>query len=165
MKKNFKIFVAGLMIIAATFSSCSKEGPVGPAGKNGNANVVSSSSVITNWNYNSSIESWVGVHTYPAITQSILDKGAVLAYLKDGNSYYQMPFTFYDNPDYATSLKVETYLGGLSVHWADSDLNEPIHPGNRTIKVVVISASELKAHPNVDFKNYNAVKKAFNVVD
>lgn len=158
MKKN-SLIIFGIALIS--IFSCTKEGPMGPAGANGNANVVSSTISSSNWVFTS--PSWAITFTYPAITQDIIDKGAVLVYLKSGQSYSQLPVTIYQSASYSTSLEVASFLGGVKVFWTDSDLTQPTNPGNKEFKVVVIAASGLAQNPNLDFENYEAVKQAYNL--
>lgn len=81
MKKLTKILMVALIVIMA---SCSKEGPQGPAGTNGNANVQ-----YSDW---MAVPSWTGYGTAtatydwttPAITQAILDSAAILIYYRYG---------------------------------------------------------------------------------
>lgn len=161
---SIKTISALLLLVTMTlFSSCKKEGPAGPAGKDGNANVVSSTITSSSWAY--AAPSWVITFTNPAITQEIINSGAVLVYLKVGNSYNQLPLTFYPSSDYSTTIEVSTFVGGLSLFWTDSDLIQPINPGSRTFKVVVIAASGRIQNPNVDYSNYEEVKSTFNLED
>ncbi|MEN9304243.1 MAG: hypothetical protein RL264_2672 [Bacteroidota bacterium] len=159
MKKRIIFF--GLIV--SSLVACTKEGPQGPAGANGNANVVSATITSSAWVFND--PSWVIAFSYPAITQDIIDKGAVLVYIRTGSEYRQLPFTFYEDDTYSSSFEVSTYLGGVKIIRTDSDLIEPENPGNLTFKVVVISASGLSQNPNIDFKDYNAVKQAFKLND
>ena len=148
------------MAVSVMFSACTKEGP---AGKDGNANVVSSSMTALNWSYNA--PNWTVSFNIASITQDIVDRGAVLAYVKVGNNFSQLPLTFYQDPAYSTSVGVLTVLGGVLVTWTDSDLTQPINPGPQVFKFVVISASSRQQHPNIDYTNYEEVKNAFNLED
>ena len=167
--KTAKMLSMFALACGLLFTNCAKDGatgpagPAGPAGANGNANVVSSTITSSNWTYNS--PSWEITFTYPAITQDIIDKGAVLVYLKNGTAYTQLPLTFYQSSSYSTSLEVSNFLGGVKIFWTDSDLTQPINPGSWTFKIVVIAASGKMANPNVNYKDYNAVKQAFNLQD
>lgn len=152
-----------LLVTMAFFSSCTKEGPAGPAGKNGNANVVSSSVTSGSWTYVA--PSWEQTFTYPAITSTILNSGAVLVYVQSGTNFYQLPYTFYPSSSFSRTFTYVHYLGGLKVFVTDSDLTQPSDPGTLTFKVVVIASSALKQNPDVNLKDYNAVKKAFNLND
>ena len=164
--KIIKLVTIGFLIAGATtFSNCEKvtvTGPAGEDGKDGNANVVSSSITSGSWSFVS--PSWSQSFTYSAITQDILDNGAVLVYVASGVNYYQLPYTFYPTSSYSRTYNYVHYLGGLKVYVTDSDLNTP-QPGTLEFKVVVIEASFLMKNPNVDLNNYQAVKKAFNLAD
>lgn len=157
--KSLVIF--GLAIISIV--GCTKEGPIGPAGADGNANVVSSSFSSSNWVFGS--PNWSLVLVYSAITQEIIDNGAVLVYLKNGQSYLQLPLTIYPTANYSTSLEVASFVGGVKIFWTDSDLVQPNNPGNREFKVVAIAATGLAQNPDLDYTNYEAVKQAFNLSD
>jgi hypothetical protein len=162
------IMAAFALTLGLTFTSC-KKGDTGPAGTNGtngtngNANVVSSTVTTSGWSYNA--PSWKVSFTYAAITQAVIDKGAVLVYAKVGNAYNQLPLTFYPAATYSSTWEVSTYLGGIDVIATDSDLTQPANPGSWTFKIVVMTASARLAHPNLNLKNYNEVKQAFNLVD
>jgi hypothetical protein len=159
------VTICFLIAGAMTFSNCEKvtvTGPAGEDGKDGNANVVSSSITSGSWSFVS--PSWSQSFSYSAITQDILDNGAVLVYVASGVNYYQLPYTFYPTSSYSRTYNYVHYLGGLKVYVTDSDLNTP-EPGTLKFKVVVIEASGLMKNPNVDLNNYQAVKKAFNLTD
>ena len=164
--KIIKLVTIGFLIAGATtFSNCEKvtvTGPAGEDGKDGNANVVSSSITSGSWSFVS--PSWSQSFTYSAITQDILNNGAVLVYVASGVNYYQLPYTFYPTSSYSRTYNYVHYLGGLKVYVTDSDLNTP-EPGTLKFKVVVIEASGLMKNPNVDLNNYQEVKKAFNLKD
>lgn len=164
--KMFGMFALACGLLCTNCAKDGKTGPAGPAGANGangNANVVSSTITSSNWSYVS--PSWEIAFSYPAITQDIIDKGAVLVYLKNGTSYSQLPLTFFQSASYSTALEVSNYLGGVKIFWTDSDLTQPTNPGSWTFKIVVIAASGRAANPNVNYNDYNAVKKAFNLQD
>lgn len=164
-----KIFSTTMIVGLLVFSTSCKKGDTGPAGAagtagtNGNANVVSSSITTSAWTYVS--PSWEMAFTYSAITQDILDNGAVLVYAKQGSNYYQLPYTFYPASTYSRTYTFVQYLGGMKVFVTDSDLTQPVNPGSLTYKVVVIAASQIKANPNVNLDNYEEVKAAFNIQD
>jgi hypothetical protein len=150
-----------LLVTITFFSSCKKEGPAGLAGKDGNANVVSSTITSSSWAYTA--PSWATTFDYPAITQDIINSGAVLVYLKVGNNYNQLPLTFYQTSSYSSTIEVSTFVGGLSLLWTDSDLTQPNNPGSPTFKIVVIASSGMIQNPNVDYSNYEDVKATFNL--
>lgn len=167
--KTASFFTMLTLACGLLFTNCAKDGKTGPAGPagangtNGNANVVSSSITSSSWVYTA--PSWGITFTYPAITQDIIDKGAVLVYLKVGSAYNQLPLTIYQSASYSSTYEVSTVVGGLTIFATDSDLTQPTNPGSKTFKVVVIAASGRAANPNVNYNDYNAVKKAFNLQD
>lgn len=167
--KTAKMFGMFALACGLLFTNCAKDGKTGPAGPagtngtNGNANVVSSSLTSSAWTYVA--PSWEMTFTYPAITQDILDKGAVLVYVQQSSNYYQLPYTFYPASSYSRTYTFVHYLGGLKVFVTDSDLTQPSNPGSLTFKVVAIAASGKMANPNLNYDDYNAVKKAFNIQD
>ena len=158
MKKK-SLLICGIALM--TIVGCTKEGPQGPQGPTGNANVVSSTVSTSSWIYEN--PSWRLNLSYPAITQDIIDKGAVLVYMRVGSTYAQLPLTFYQSSAYSTTIQVNTLVGGLILLWTDSDMTQPDNPGNREFKVVVIAASGLAQNPNLDFDSYEAVKQAYNL--
>ena len=155
-----------LMVLA--LAGC-KKGDTGPAGKdgkngtNGNANVVSSSVTSSSWTYTA--PSWQISFTYSPITQDIIDRGAVLVYIKAGSAYNQLPVTFYPASTYSRTYEVSTALNGVTIFCTDSDLTQPTNPGSQTFKIVVIAPSQLIKNPNVNLDNYEEVKKAFDLKD
>ncbi len=167
--KTAKMLSMFALACGLLFTNCAKDGktgpagPQGPAGANGNANVVSSTITSSNWAYTA--PSWKISFTYPAITQDIIDKGAVLVYIKVGSAYNQLPLTIYPSSTYSRTYEVSTYLGGVDIFCTDSDLTQPTNPGSQNFKVVVIAASGKMANPNLNYDDYNAVKKAFNLQD
>ena len=149
-----------LLLSIVLLSGCEKEGP---AGADGNANVVSTTFTSSAWTFNS--PSWMLSYNYPAITQEIINTGAVLVYIRVNNSYNQLPLTFYQSSDYSTTIEVSNSVGGVNIFWTDSDLVQPINPGTQTFKVVVIAASAKIQNPGVDYSNYEDVESAFNLKD
>ena len=153
------------------FTNCAKDGMTGPAGPagtngtngtNGNANVVSGTVTVTNWTYSS--PSYYGDITYASITQSIMDKGAILVYLSNGSGgYSQLPLTIYPLATYSQTYEVVTAFNNVRIYITDSDLTAPNAPTAKTFKIVVIAAGMVK--PNVNVKNYADVKAAYSLAD
>jgi len=114
MKKVLKYFIFGMMAMAISMSSCSKDGETGPAGPaglagtngangtdgtdgtdgtngtdgadgtDGNANVVS---VLLE---NQEITTGTNNYDFPELTQSIFDSGVVFAYVTvSGNDFWE----------------------------------------------------------------------------
>ena len=94
MKYNKLLPLAGMALLFLLLS-CSKQGPAGPAGTNGNANVKSVSftniTVPTNNTYTFQI---------PQITQAIVDSGVINVYYKGSqptDTWYPLPQYYYYN--------------------------------------------------------------------
>ena len=169
--KNFIFFILTALVLVFV-NSCAIDGPigpegpagpVGPVGPQGNANVLSTTYSVSNWNY--SAPSWQASIPFSAITQSIINTGAVLVYISTGtNTYSQLPLTFYPASTYSTTIEVVSTIGAVNLFWSDSDQTQPNNPGSWTFKVVAIAGSNKMAYP-VDWSNYIAVKKYFNLAD
>lgn len=156
-------------ISTAMINGCAKDGATGPAGiagtagtngTNGNANVIGSNSVTTsNWTLNSGMYSTT--LTSSAITQAIVDKGIVMVYESNGiGGWYALPYSFLGEEN-AFGFDV----GSVTIDISQTDGSAPTNPGSRTYRIVAISASNLIAHPNVDYKNYQLVKTTFGLQD
>jgi len=162
--KKVKLFslmflVAGMLVL----NGCQKEGPAGEDGRDGNANVVSTTVTSSAWIY--SDPSWTLNIPYAAVTQDIINTGAVLVYAKVETSFNQLPLTFYQTPTYSTSVEVSSYAGGVNLIWTDSDLIQPNTPNLETFKIVVISSAGIAQNPNVDLSNYEEVASAFLIAE
>lgn len=150
------------VIIMAVFNSCQKEGPVGPAGTDGNANVQSSTVWITTWYYTA--PSYYADIYYAAITQDIIDRGAVLVYVETGtNTWSQLPLTFYTSSTYSSTLEVVSSPNNVRIFWTDSDLAQPLTPPTLRFKIVVIAASGMPLYNSLSTKNYETIQETFDL--
>ncbi len=162
------------MAIIATMFFASCRGPQGPAGPAGNANVASSTVTITpnEWYWDTQTNtSWRVDIDYAAINLNIHDYGAVLVYMNEGNTWRQIPLTFYyedpDNPGafFSSSLEVSTYQGGVSIFWTESDFYNGYKPETHKFKIVAIASYLYNDRQDVDYSNYEAVKTVFQLTD
>lgn len=151
-------------ITTVMINGCAKDGETGPTGKDGkdgNANVIGTNSVTvtsSDWSFNSGY--YKTVFTTSDITQAIVDKGFIMVYEKLGNDWQSMPYLI-DNQSRDFSFGV----GSVTVWVHNIDLSTPTNPGAQTYRIVIIPASNLSAHPEVDFKNYKQVKTTFDIKD
>lgn len=142
-------------------------------GPQGNANVASSTVTVHSddwyWDNNTS---WRVDLDFKAITQDITDHGAVLVYMESApNNWRQIPFTFYysvvDGTGvegfYSSSLELSTYDEGVSIFWTENDFFNGYRPDDHRFKIVVIAANLYQSRTDVDYSNYEAVKKAFQL--
>ena len=95
MKKTIFILLSMLLIVTA----CTKEGPAGKDGKDGvdgNANVHSTEITVypNDWTQDGSV--WSADKSVSSITQSVVDNGSVLVYIKWENNgqvnYIALPY-------------------------------------------------------------------------
>jgi hypothetical protein len=165
--KTITTLVTGLiMAFGLTFSSC-KKAETGPAGKDGNANVQSTGEVDLSsltWTYQGdpSNDAYSCVYSNSAITQDVLDKGLVMAYIKTLNGWAPLPFSavIYGTDD----ITFEIVNGEIRFYYRDNnELTTTYDPSNTSLIVrVVIIPSQIKK-PNVDHYNYQEVKEAYNL--
>jgi len=158
-------------------TNCAKDGKTGPAGPtgpagtngtNGNANVVSYKFVISSWT--SQTTYWTYSGTVPAISSSTLNDGsAVLCYFSanNGTTWFAMPYTQVD----ATSnyyMYFNTFNGGITVFWQRDNGSLGSNPNTyygQTINVKTVVIPPAMRKPNVNVKNYDDIKAAYNLAD
>lgn len=170
--KKVKAICMALLAIVAMASCRGPVGPQGPQGPQGNANVASSTVTIrpSDWYWDNNT-SWRVDIDYEAISQDITDYGAVLVYMESSqNVWRQIPFTFYYSQVindqecfFSSSLEVSTYDNGVSIFWTESDFYDQYRPEEHRFKIVVIAANLYNSRTDVDYSNYEAVKKAFQL--
>ena len=165
MEKKLYSSIIVLSTIFILFQSCKKEGPVGPAGKDGNANVQSSTITFSNWSWESTSKYEYCDFTWPSITSSIANSGAVIIYISTPSGWVALPRTIYPNTTYSESQRFYYNIGSFRIIVQDSDLSPPAALGTWTIKVVAIESSGIKTNPNLDFSDYSAVKLQFGLAD
>ncbi|MCQ2319959.1 MAG: hypothetical protein MJZ91_01355 [Bacteroidales bacterium] len=172
MKKLTLICMA--IIATMFFGSCrGPMGPEGPVGPQGNANVASSTLTVRSNDWTWDNTSWRVDIDYAAINMDIHNYGAVLVYMSEGNTWRQLPMTFYysqfgdDNVEYfySSSLEVSSYQGGVSIFWTENDFYDGYRPDDHQFKIVVIAANLYNSRQDIDYSNYEAVKKAFQLAD
>ena len=161
-----------LMTMAFMASCRGPMGPEGPIGPAGNANVKSTTITINTNDWYWDETSWRVDIEYKAIDADIDDFGAVLVYMNNGNTWRQLPMTFYYSLTengvtsyYSSSLEVSTYKEGVSIFWTESDLYNGYQPEQHDFKIVVIAASLFNSRSDVDYSNYEAVKAAYKLAD
>jgi hypothetical protein len=163
MKINrFKTLVAGIVAGMFLFSSCSKEGPIGPqgvAGTNGVANIQTSFVTVNtaDWAWSSS-GYWYS--DFSGVT--ISNNAAVLVYLVDNSSAnVSLPLTYEDAQYYFRSGT--TYIEMDVSSASGTTTNTLANPGPTNYKIVIIPPAMLK--PHVNHTNYAEVKAAYHLKD
>jgi hypothetical protein len=159
--KSIRIFCL-LLSIAAWVTACKgPEGPqgeIGPAGPQGAGSVKSQSFTVSNWVFTS--PSWTGTISYAAITADIMSTGGVFVYWKNAaGNWTALPITNYATDWYSTTMQAEHYVGGVKIVKTDSDLTEPLAPGNQEFKVLVMEGQHLVRNADLDWSDYEAVNE------
>jgi len=155
-----RILTLSVLALALITGSCKKEGPAGPQGPQGpqgNANVQGGTATV-NFVWNASTSYGTADMTDDAITQSIVDHGAVLVFMDNGNGgWISLPYTDYSPTGVSISYYFVYAMGTVRVYFSEQDLNNTYMPTSATFKVVAIAAAQKQAHPNTNWKNYNEV--------
>ncbi|MBR4146494.1 MAG: collagen-like protein [Bacteroidales bacterium] len=185
MKKLSRILLA--LIAVTLMVACGKEGPMGPQGpmgpmgpqgpagqdgQDGYVNVVSSTLTVypEDWYWDNT--SWRVDFDYDAVNYDVYNSGVVLVYMEMGETWRQIPMTFYytyeENGNvyyYSSSLETSFYQGGVSVFWTESDFYDGYRPEEHRFRLVAIEAGYYSSHPELDYSNYEVVKEALQLAD
>ena len=160
MKKLTVITLAILSVFA--MASC--------RGPKGNANVKSSTVTVRSSDWYWDNTSWRVDLEYKAINADIDNDGAVLVYMDNNNTWRQLPMTFYYTDEVngetvycSSSLEVSSYKEGVSIFWTENDFYDGYRPDDHDFKIVAIAASEYQRRSDVDYSDYEAVKRAFQI--
>ena len=166
----FKTLATGIVATLFLFTSCTKEGPVGPQGPqgvagtngvdgtNGVANIQTSFVTVntTDWAWDQSGAYWYSDFT--GIT--ISNNAAVLVYYVDNTSAnVSLPFTYQDAQYYYRSGTTYIEMDVSSASGTTTIAN----PGTINYKIVVIPPAMIK--PNVNHHSYAEVKAAYHLKD
>ena len=155
-----------LFVVALTlFTSCKKDEVT-----YGNSDLTTSNTVaLNNWSadYDDGINfGFVGVLSWGEITQSVIDNGVVLVYLKgNGGSWYSIPYSLTSN-DYSYNFSYSFEVGKVSIYCDGFDNNGSPNPSDfngNEYKIVVIDKHQIQANPNIDLTNYEDVSNAFKL--
>ncbi|HEX7414337.1 MAG TPA: hypothetical protein VF411_09875 [Bacteroidia bacterium] len=179
---TMKTLAAGMVVATMIlFTQCNvgpqgAQGPIGltgAAGTNGtngtNGNTVQTftgSTVSASWTSVNGNTEWDASFTVPAATATVVANGTIEAFLGDGTGtvWYALPSS-YKGLEYNYSYQ----LNQVGIQVTNTAGTLPTLPGGGTgveqFKFVVISPSARLANPNVNFKNYAEIKKAFNLKD
>jgi hypothetical protein len=170
MKKLF-LYFAGLLLISA----CGKDGApgaTGPQGPSGNANVHSSTFVVSSTQWQTIGTSGTDYEKYvdlsdPYITQDILDNGAVLVYwITSSGINVQLPYqNVYPAGSTPFIYQPSTTVGTATVEAYYSDWTSfNFNAGSQIkFKVVTIDGSLRVTHPEINWKDPQSIVKGLNL--
>ena len=186
MKKRRKSVVLFILILTSLlFSSCIKEGPIGPQGpigpcgpqgiegQGGNANAVSSTVMVfsNDWRWVNDCQ-WMAEINLLDINENVYNYGAVLIYMEVDSSWLQVPLTYYyqdsvnEHVQHSVSIEVAILKEGrVRLTWTEKDgAFEEIRPGTHSFKIVTIEAIIFNCYNDVDYNNFESVKDAFQLI-
>lgn len=189
MKKITYLF-STLMVVTFLNSCKGPAGEVGPAGPAGAAGAAGPKGDVGTVNI--STTGWIKVtkETYAKgyrqednvfytgvgfsgnpvvdkITQKTLDEGIVLAYnrLVGGSDVYLIPFDYYDGSNHITySLNLEPKSVNFYVYFSKA-IDPKTYFVDEEVRIVVIPPASGARLASINWKDYNEVKKAFDLKD
>lgn len=109
-------------------------------------------------------DSWTGLSI---LSSDVASSGLVMLYQNVGGSYAPYPITVNVTGTVQEHDWFTYSTGAVNVYIENSDLSGPNSqiPSGVSFKLVCIPQHAMIAHPNLDLKNYAAVKKAFDLKD
>lgn len=174
MKTKFNKLKLGVFLCCSTvllFIGCEKgnDGEDGAPGKNGSSNVESRTFSVSSWSYSSPFH-YTNL-SVPELTQQNINSAGVMVYFSTtGTDWVAVPYTQYNSP-YNYFMGFNTSVGIVQITWVyDTSLSQGSDPTtyygvNLLYKVVVVPPSAKILYPNIDYKNYSAVKETFHLKD
>lgn len=167
MRKILRIeLIILLAVLTSIVSSCSKAKDDEPE-KPGNANVISRTYSVAAWSSNSS--RWYTHLSVPEITLDNINSASIQVYFGIvNNNWIALPTTVVASTDYYMGYL--TTVGIVEIRWdyngigIGSDPNT-FYSATAKFKVVIIPPAMMRVNPNLDLKNYNAVKAKLNLKD
>lgn len=177
MKKTTKfILPIAISMLTLAFDACKKpeKGETGPAGKDGSANVISSTTItLNNWVkiYDDSTEfEYYHIIAWDKITQDIKDNGVIMVYAKDDSSWVALPASVAFQ-SYSTSFIFSVNTGSIRLNMDGYDLEgspgsaNAVNTEGYVIRIVVIPSSGKRKldEKNIDIKDYEAVQQYLTI--
>lgn len=170
--KKIKFLTMGLLFIGmATIVSCKKEDMSKYATKDELNNYATNNDLNNNqakvFNYDLTFPAGSSFETYDGITG--FEHGDIIVtymYYENlgGNDNYWVQLPFYDNSQVNIYAEYSEKDGFIYINAELDDGSAPWTSSNTmSLKSVLIKASALKAHPNVNLSNFKDVKKAFKL--
>ena len=158
------------MAFALVFTSCEGEaGAEGPQGidgidgtdgEDGNANVIASDWIPSEFSTTATTRSIFEIED-PALTVEIADTAIINVYARAGsNDVIGIPFTFSNRSYYFAAIPTQNVLRIIagSVDGSQEFFNIDFN----AVRYVIIPATERRS---IDYTDYEAVKKAYNLKD
>lgn len=154
--------ISAVLLTAAVFSSCKKDpGPAGPAGPAGNANVIHYSVTVApwQWSYDAFYSHWDYQYSCTADNES-----AVLMYVMGGNGKQAMPwYNSFSNVQYDFATNLFATPSHIEFQYTNFTSNTTAPTSDEYFYVVIIPPAIRAAHPDLDYSNYEEVKRTFSL--
>lgn len=163
MKSKIKILILSVFV-SLLISGCEK-GDKGDPGPSGTTNVSAHTYSVLDWSSNSSC--WFTNLTVSEITSDNINSISVQVYFGKGDGVWMaLPTTVVASTDYY--MGYSTAVGIVQIQWYYNGVGIGNSPNTffgftSQYKIVLIPNAAKKANPNVDLKDYNAVKAAFDL--
>lgn len=182
--------ITAILFSTMILTSCTKEGPAGPAGatgpvgptgatgpagptgQTGNANVRSNTITLlpNNWSWNNASNNSYSDITWSAITSDVFNYGFVYAFIKSTNNgqdiWIPLPKIEPLTPTVWNKYDIAYIsLGGLRIRYAWSDNRNSPPTTTNTFKLVAVSGTAKAANPNVNWQDWNQVKEALHITE
>jgi len=169
--KKLKTILMLTALISLTVISCKKgdTGPIGPAGTNG-TNGTNGNANVTNFNITIHTYDWTYASTYSEFHYNYYVSGdfesAVLGYVMSGNGEQVLPYVsnvLHNRLTLSSNLSSSTPF--VQFQWTNLTTTTTAPTSDYMVRLVIIPPAVRIANPNVNYNDYNAVKKAFNLKD
>jgi len=137
---NAKMILTAAVFAAILFTGCAKDGDpgaAGPAGADGNANVMVKTITVSTWTAVGS--TWTATINDADITADIVIDGLVPVYINTVNGFSALPYVVYPSSNYFRTYSAMVDPGVITIKIQDSDLILPGNPGAITFKYAIIS--------------------------
>ncbi len=167
MKKITTTLAMGIIATVLLFSGC-KKGDTGPAGATGPQG--SPGPQAKTFNFNLTFNTGDTFQSYAGITGFDADD-VVMVYAKYetlGTTDYwsQLPVVIGNAVNFIPEFSDQTGFLFINTLKADGTSGSPWTSASTiAFKAVLIKSSQIKANPHVNYSDYSAVKKAFNIKD
>ena len=126
--------------------------------KSGGSTIISLNGTTNSGNWQGDGDEYCTTFSVNALTQNIIDNGAILVYAEAEGSILQLPFSFTQGT-WSTHVFYTAQVGLLEICYQDDDGLTP-NPGSWNFKVVIISPSDMLIINDVDLNSYSEVKSA-----
>jgi hypothetical protein len=153
-------FILGLVLVLS-FSSCDREGPEGPAGRDGNANIISKFYTVNpdDWFDDPNTGGWFAEIFVNEISQGVINGGLVKVFQAnaDETEWFALPYSF-GTLQYNYSIAT----GFVFIDVTDVDLIDIDNPGVQQFRIVILPPAVMRSAPSIP-ETYHELMETFSV--